>query len=41
MQDYEAQRVLNHRLDWRALFVWTGIIATVSLLSLASVVLFR
>lgn len=41
MQDYEAHRLLSHGLNWRALFIWTGIIATFSLLSLASVALFR
>ncbi|MFZ2067294.1 MAG: hypothetical protein WAV27_15040 [Xanthobacteraceae bacterium] len=41
MQDYQAQRLLNYGLDWRALLVWTLIVAGFSLLSLASVVLFR
>lgn len=38
MQDYQAQRLLSYGLDWRALLVWTLIIAAFSLLSLASVV---
>jgi hypothetical protein len=41
MQDYEAHRLLNQGINWRALFIWTGIIATFSLLSLASVAFFR
>jgi hypothetical protein len=41
MRDYQAQRLLNYGLDWRALFIWTVIIGTFSVLSLASVVLFR
>lgn len=41
MQDYQAQRLLNYGLDWRALAIWTFIVAAFSLLTLASVVLFR
>lgn len=41
MQDYQAQRLLNYGLDWRALFAWTLTIAAFTLLSLASVALFR
>ena len=41
MRDYQAQRLLNYGLDWRALFIWTVIIGAFSVLSLASVVLFR
>jgi hypothetical protein len=41
VQDYEAQDLLNRGLDWRALFIWTGIIAAASLLSLAGHVLFQ
>ena len=41
MRDYQAQRLLNYGLDWRALFIWTVIIGAFSVLSSASVVLFR
>lgn len=41
MRDYQAERLLNYGLDWRALLIWTGIVAAFSLVSLASVVLFR
>ncbi len=41
MQDHRAQRLINYGLDWRALFIWTAIVAAFSLFSLASVVLFR
>ena len=41
MQDNQAQRLLNYGLDWRALLIWTLIVAAFSALSLASVVLFR
>ena len=41
MQDYQAQRLLHYGLDWRALAIWTGLVAAFSLFSLASVVLFR
>jgi len=34
-----AQRLLNYRLDWHALFLWTLIFAVFSLLSLGSVLL--
>jgi hypothetical protein len=40
MQDYKTQRLLDHGFDWRALFIWIGVIVAFSLLSLASVVLF-
>ena len=41
MRDYQAQRLLNYGLDWRALAAWTLAIGAFSLLSLASVVVFR
>ena len=41
MQDYQAQRLLNYGLDWRALLIWTVIVAAFSVFSLASIVLFR
>jgi hypothetical protein len=41
MQGYEAQRLLNRGVNWRALFIWIGVVTTFSLLSLASVALFR
>jgi hypothetical protein len=41
MRDYQAQRLLNYGLDWRALFIWTLIVGGFSALSLGSVVLFR
>ncbi len=41
MRDYQARRLLNYGLDWRALFIWTVIIGAFSVLSSASVVLFR
>jgi predicted MFS family arabinose efflux permease len=41
MQDCEAQDLLNHRLDWRSLFICTGIVAAFSLLSLMSIVPFQ
>jgi hypothetical protein len=37
MQDYQAQRLLNYRLDWRALFIWTFIIVGCSLAGIAFV----
>ena len=36
-----AERPLNYGLDWRALFKWTLVFVAFSLVSLASVVLFR
>jgi len=41
MRNYQAERLLNYGLDWRALLVWTVAIGAFSLLSLGSVVLFR
>lgn len=41
MEDYQARRLLSYGLDWRALLIWTLIIAAFSLLSLISVVIFR
>jgi hypothetical protein len=35
MQEYQAQRLLNYGLDWRALFVWTFIIVTCFLAAIA------
>jgi len=37
MQDYQAQRLLNYALDWRALFIWTLIIVGCSLAGIAFV----
>jgi hypothetical protein len=37
MHDYQAQRLLNYGLDWRALLIWTLIIVGCSVAGIAFV----
>lgn len=37
MHDYQAQRLLNYGLDWRALVIWTLIIVGSSVAGIAFV----